>query len=198
MLSLVLIRHAATAFTAERRYQGHLDVPLNEVGIREATALGAALRGWLVGLASAQTYASDLQRAARTAELALGRPADRLDRRLRELSFGDFEGQTAPELEVRFGALYQRWLDQPGLVTPPNAEPLIAMQARLLEWLDELDANHQTVAFTHGGVIRVLLGLLDTGGKKAMASTCESVSITLSPDRRSLAAPPLWRPLSVL
>ncbi|HEU4376924.1 MAG TPA: histidine phosphatase family protein, partial [Telluria sp.] len=42
---IVLIRHGETAWNAERRLQGHIDVALNNEGLRQADALGAALAG---------------------------------------------------------------------------------------------------------------------------------------------------------
>jgi broad specificity phosphatase PhoE len=191
-LRIVLIRHAETAYTVERRYQGHRDIPLSEHGISQARSLGAALRGWFEGIDSARVFASDLLRAAHTAELALGRPADQHDARLRELSFGDFEGLTAREIEERYGTFFHSWLEQPKAVTPPNAESVTALLARLTEWLDSLDPGTITVAFTHGGAIRVLLGLLDPDTETAIAAPCDSVCIELMPDRRTLAAPPQW------
>ncbi|MEX2285218.1 MAG: histidine phosphatase family protein, partial [Gemmatimonadota bacterium] len=147
---------------------------------------------WLGEFSGVRVYASDLQRAARTAELAMGRPADQLDARLRELSFGDFEGLTAAEIEQRYGEFYHRWLKSPRLVTPPNAEALDALQARLIAWLDSLATDHPTIAFTHGGVIRTLLGRLDPGADTVVAAPCDRVHLSFLPDRRTLAKPPLW------
>jgi broad specificity phosphatase PhoE len=192
-MKIVLIRHGETAYNAERRYQGHRDIPLNDTGVAQARALGVALQNWLGEFSGVRVYASDLERAARTAELALGRPADQLDARLRELSFGDFEGLTAPEIELRYGELYHRWLERPRLVTPPNAESLEALQARLTAWLDSLDTERLTIAFTHGGVIRTLLGRLDPGAATAIAAPCDRVHLWFRPDRRTLAGPPLWQ-----
>jgi broad specificity phosphatase PhoE len=191
-LRIILIRHAETAYTVERRYQGHRDIPLSEHGINQARLLGASLRRRFEDIDSARVCSSDLQRAARTAELALGRPADHYDARLREISFGDFEGLTAHEIEERYGSFFRNWLEQPKTVTPPNAESVNALQARLTNWLDGLEAGTTTVVFTHGGAIRVLLGLLDPIAETAIASPCDSVCLVLRPDRRTLAAPPQW------
>ena len=45
LTQIVLIRHGETAWNAERRLQGHIDIGLNEEGLRQARALARALAG---------------------------------------------------------------------------------------------------------------------------------------------------------
>ena len=63
MVRLLLIRHAATAWTAQGRFQGQIDIPLSPHGRRQATALAQRLMAETLHL----LYASDLQRAWETA-----------------------------------------------------------------------------------------------------------------------------------
>jgi broad specificity phosphatase PhoE len=65
MRRLVLARHGQSVSNAVRRFQGVQDVPLSELGQRQAEALGAALARRRI----AAIYASPLQRAHRTAEI---------------------------------------------------------------------------------------------------------------------------------
>ena len=67
-----LIRHGETDWNAEKRYQGQLDIGLNAMGEAQARALAGALAGTVFSVA----YASDLQRAWRTCELARVGDAD--------------------------------------------------------------------------------------------------------------------------
>jgi broad specificity phosphatase PhoE len=83
-------------------------------------------------------------------------------------------------------------LNSPRLVTPPNAESLDALVARLLAWIDSLETDRLTLAFTHGGVIRTLLGMLDPEADVAVAAPCDRVHLSFLPDRRTLARQPLW------
>ena len=64
-MELILIRHGETAWNAERRLQGHLDVALNATGLQQAQALAAALKSEKLDV----IVCSDLQRAQQTAAL---------------------------------------------------------------------------------------------------------------------------------
>ena len=63
--TLCLIRHGETAWNAEKRLQGHTDIPLNSHGVSQARQMAQALKK--TGLAFDVLYSSDLKRAADTA-----------------------------------------------------------------------------------------------------------------------------------
>ena len=105
--SIVLIRHGETAWNAERRLQGHIDIALNDEGLRQAGALGAALAADPFDA----IYASDLQRAFQTAQ-AVARPHGMpvlADPGLRERCYGGFEGLLYAEIEQRFPREFAAW-----------------------------------------------------------------------------------------
>ena len=105
MTSIVLIRHGETAWNAERRLQGHIDIALNAEGERQAQALGDALAGEHFDV----IVSSDLQRAHQTAQaLARGRPVA-IDPGSRERCFGGFEGLLYAEIEARFPIEFAAW-----------------------------------------------------------------------------------------
>ncbi len=97
---IYLIRHGETAFNAERRYQGKLDIPLSEEG-------RAALRP--AAFCPGVVFASPLRRAAQTARILF--PAARIVtvEGLREMDFGDFEGRCFSELSD--SAAYRAWVE---------------------------------------------------------------------------------------
>ena len=104
---ITLIRHGETAWNAERRLQGHIDIALNAEGLRQAAALAEALAG--------EHYhaivSSDLLRAAQTADAlgrVLGMPVRR-DPALRERCYGGFEGLLYAEIETRFPREFAAW-----------------------------------------------------------------------------------------
>lgn len=104
---IVLIRHGETAWNAERRLQGHIDIGLNAEGLRQATALAAALEGEHFDA----IVASDLQRAHQTAQaLAATRAMPvHADPLLRERCYGGFEGLLYADIEARFPKEFAAW-----------------------------------------------------------------------------------------
>jgi len=159
-MKLFLIRHGQTAWNIARRYQGHSDVPLNETGQRQATALSDRFSGQHIDA----VYSSDLSRATETAKMILQTANCKQglypDGRLREVNFGDWEGMTYSEIKEKYPkALLERENDI-YKSAPPNGETLENLTVRVRSLLDELLAKHenQTVlAVAHGGVLRVLL-----------------------------------------
>ena len=106
-MKLILIRHGETAWNAERRLQGHLDIPLNTEGERQARLLAGALAAESLDL----VVASDLQRARQTAQAVAtlrGMPLH-IDPGLRERCYGGFEGLLYSEIEQRFPAEFAAW-----------------------------------------------------------------------------------------
>jgi len=112
--TILLIRHGETAWNAERRLQGHLDIPLNAEGERQAAALGAALAAEHIDL----VVSSDLGRARQTAEAIVrarhadgsgGATALRTDPQLRERCYGGFEGLLYSEIAARFPREFAAW-----------------------------------------------------------------------------------------
>jgi 2,3-bisphosphoglycerate-dependent phosphoglycerate mutase len=104
---IVLIRHGETAWNAERRLQGHIDIPLNDEGLRQAALLAAALADEPVDLIAS----SDLQRASQTAQAVArvkGSPLT-TDPQLRERCYGGFEGLLYAEIEQRFPLEFAAW-----------------------------------------------------------------------------------------
>ena len=94
------IRHGETAWNVDTRLQGHLDIPLNEVGLSQARHLAQAL---VQREAIDAIYASDLSRAHTTAQAiaqAMGQTVT-VHAGLRERHFGAFQGRTYAEIETR-------------------------------------------------------------------------------------------------
>jgi probable phosphoglycerate mutase len=124
---------------------GWTNVPLTAEGERQA----AALRPRLAGLAFDSVWASDLDRALRTARLAWGEP--RQDARLREMSFGGLEGQAWEALSASERDALARFSG----FTAPGGESFEALRARVLSLVDTRGPGRHLL-FTHGGVVRLL------------------------------------------
>jgi broad specificity phosphatase PhoE len=153
---LVLVRHGRTAWNAERRFQGHADIELDEVGHAEA----AAVAPHLASFAPALLWSSDLARARQTAayvEKETGLVA-RLDPRLREFDVGERTGLAFDEAALRFPAQHAELLA--GRLGPvPGAEEPDDVLARMMPAYDELLAalapGETAVVVTHGGCLRL-------------------------------------------
>ena len=157
MTLLCLVRHGETAWNAEHRVQGQLDVPLNDVGRGQARAVAEALAGERF----AAIYSSDLSRARETAEPAarlLGLPV-RLDANLRERHYGIFERLTYAEVKERFPEDYARFERREPEFDFRTGESLRAFFARAVQCvlsIAERHAGERVLVFTHGGVLDYL------------------------------------------
>ncbi|MEO1200449.1 MAG: histidine phosphatase family protein [Pseudomonadota bacterium] len=166
-VTLIVVRHGQTDWNAVARLQGRQDIPLNALGRAQARGNGRALGEWAKtearDLARFRFVSSPLSRARETMELLRGEaglaPNDYTrDTRLEELTFGDWEGLTLKELKVQdptghAGRKANRW----GHV-PPNGESYEMLSKRIAGWLETVDRD--TVSVSHGGVLRVLFGLI--------------------------------------
>ncbi|MBO9686799.1 histidine phosphatase family protein [Roseateles chitosanitabidus] len=154
---ILAIRHGETAWNREGRLQGHLNLPLNALGERQAERLGAALADQPIDA----IYSSDLDRAAVTARhLAAPHGLEvRLDQRLRERAFGIHEGKLWTEIEAESPEDALRWRRRDPSFGPPGGESLDQLSARVVAVVSELAAAHagQTIAVVaHGGVLDAL------------------------------------------
>src|SRR4051812_37904247 len=158
MTEIFLIRHGETAWNAERRLQGHLDIPLNEEGERQAAALARALAGESVDM----IVSSDLSRAASTARAVadvLGLPLQ-TDATLRERCFGAFEGLLYDELEARFPQAYAQWRVRDPHARYPDgerrAETFAEFAQRAVDAVTRIADMHRgkrILIVSHGGVL---------------------------------------------
>jgi broad specificity phosphatase PhoE len=156
-LRLLLIRHGEVLANREMRYVGARDEPLADSGILQADRLAAAL----VSLPVRAVYSSPLSRARETGGriAAIQELPLRVDPRLREQSFGEWEGLTRAEVLERDRERLLRWEADLG-TSPPGGEPLTGVQARMLDLAGDLVREHagQHVALvSHVGPIKALL-----------------------------------------
>jgi broad specificity phosphatase PhoE len=158
------IRHGETSWNAEGRLQGTQDVPLNDLGRRQAVHAGRLLADLLArdgrDKASLPFVASPLIRARATMELARGElklpPGDyALDDRLREIAYGVWEGSTLAEMQAADPKLYARRLTAKWTLAPEGGETYAQVQVRMADWYGSLQGD--TVAVAHGGTARALM-----------------------------------------
>jgi ribonuclease H / adenosylcobalamin/alpha-ribazole phosphatase len=124
----VLLRHGQTLMSVQKRYVGRSDVPLTDLGVRQAVA--AAKRLASAGLDVIVT--SPLRRTVQTAEevaAATGAPVV-ADEGFRETDFGAWEGLTFAEVRERWPAEMTAWLADPA-VPPPGGESFTEVSERV-------------------------------------------------------------------
>jgi len=154
---IIAIRHGETAWNVDSRIQGHLDIPLNDVGRAQAARAAAALADESVQA----VYSSDLLRAYETAQAIgdiLALPVQ-IDKGLREREFGVFQGRTFAEIEAEAPELAMRWRKREPDFSPEGGESLNVFRDRIVKTANALANAHlgqQMVLVAHGGVMDVL------------------------------------------
>ncbi len=165
--TIYYIRHGETDWNVERRLQGHQDIPLNARGRAQAAHCGEILRDLFAGKgvdpSKLDFVSSPLGRARETMELTrseLGLDAQgyRLEQKLMEISFGDWERFTIAQLRTRDPAgIAAREHDKWHFV-PPGGESYKAVAQRMRDWYETL--RQDTVVTAHGGTARGLMASL--------------------------------------
>lgn len=153
--TVVLLRHARTAYNAGLRLQGQIDVPLDEVGRWQAEQGAATLAA---SHKASVVVASDLQRARETAE-AYARHvglAVVTDAGLRERSFGIWEGKTDAEIAERWPDEYAVWRSggNPAVASVESKDTVARRMAEtVLRYAEPLGAGETVVVVSHGSAI---------------------------------------------
>src|SRR5437763_14268259 len=162
--TIYYIRHGETEWNAEGKLQGTRDIPLNDLGRKQAAKAGAILDGLFErdgrSEASMEFVASPLCRARATMELVRGAlrlpPEDySIDDRLREIGYGDWEGSTLAQMQARDPEVFARRQVDKWTVSPPGGETYASVQIRARDWYDQVLVD--TVAVAHGGTARALM-----------------------------------------
>lgn len=171
--SIILVRHGRTSYNAAHRLQGQVDIPLDGVGEWQAERTGETLREMYVDARPSVTnrivVCSDLVRAEATAHAfadPLGIPVHP-DARVRERSFGSWDGLPVSELAERYPEDYQSWTEFRGGELKYGAELKEEVGRRgveaLNDWAARGDERTDLFVFSHGAwisqTLQTLLGV---------------------------------------
>jgi len=155
MLTIDFLRHGE--LEGGVKYRGRVDDRLTIQGRESMDKI------WLeVCNQVSQIISSPLSRCAEPAKAWAAEkhlPCE-LDQRLQELSYGDWEGLTATEIEQNFPSQLAAWRQDPTDMTPPNGESMRAFSSRVFSFMNELLAKHQhghVLLVAHSGTIRLML-----------------------------------------
>lgn len=164
---LVFLRHGETDWNAEGRLQGRQDIALNDRGRRQAETAGRTVARILGPQALRSPdllfLSSPMTRTRQTMELArgaMGLPPHHyaLEERIIELTFGEWEGLTWPQVKAREPAAASWREGDKWRFTPPKGESYAMLADRLRPWIESLD--REAVVVSHGGVARALMQML--------------------------------------
>jgi len=155
-MELYLVRHGLTAWNRKRICQGQTDVPLADEGRQQARALGRRL----AEVDFDALWSSDLSRARETAEIISQGHARPLTLEsssdLREMAFGQWEGQDLGHLFEELPEERDRWLHEPDTWRPPEGECLGEVQQRMTKCLSALSEAYpegRVLVVSHGFAI---------------------------------------------
>jgi broad specificity phosphatase PhoE len=193
--TILLARHGETDWNSERRWQGHADRPLNDVGREQARALAETLADRAIDV----VCSSDLVRAHETALIVgdrLGLPVE-VDAGLREVDVGDWTGRLLTEIEADDPEGFRRW--RQGHKAWNGGESYDEMGERVVGAVLRLAARHPGLTLlvvTHGGSIRACRATaagLDYAASRAAAAigsmaNCELAELHVADGRLAGAA----------
>ncbi len=170
-MRLYLVRHGESTTNHTGKFAGQTDVPLTELGLRQAMCVA----NFFEDIPLDAVYSSDLTRAADTLRPTAqrhGKPLV-LDKGLREVFAGKWEGRAFEELPVHYAEDFSVWQHDIGAARCTGGESMAEAAARADAALCRIAQEHPhgtVAAATHGGIIRGLLSLWTTGSTAAMQS----------------------------
>ncbi len=159
MVKLLIVRHGYSMTNKDKRYTGHMDVPLDAVGLLQGEAVSRYLAAHY---AVDAIYSSDLCRAVETVRPLsehLSMPI-RKDARLREYFMGEWEGKAFSEVQTLFPKTHHTLKTEPWRVRYDGGESVSDVYHRVSECLDEIIKENEgktVVIASHGGAIRQML-----------------------------------------
>lgn len=158
MTRIFLIRHGETEWNRQGKLQGQSNVNLSPEGVHQAQMLAE----YAYFKHADAIYSSDLHRAAATAEILAKKFGLRVRKmpELRETNFGEWEGKSISELAEKYPKDFGKFFTAPEKFQPPQGESFLSSQARIINAMDRITANHDNeniIVVSHGAVIRLLL-----------------------------------------
>jgi broad specificity phosphatase PhoE len=165
---LYYVRHGETDLNRQGRLQGRRDIPLNAHGRRQAAECGVLLRDLFARdhrqAQDLKYVSSPLKRARETIEIlraTLGLQAHdyEIDARLIEIAYGEWEGLTLQEIEMRDASVLSARERDKWDFAPPGGESYRELANRIDSWYKSLTAD--TVVAAHGGGVRALMAILN-------------------------------------
>jgi len=137
VIRILLVRHGETDFNLTHRFQGRIDIPLNEEGKNQAQALALALKDESLTAA----YSSPLKRAMETARAIMTfHPSTPFfgEEGLIEMDLGELDGKQAVDWISQHQGFYKIWRAMPSRLKMPGGESLGEVQTRAMDTLERI------------------------------------------------------------
>jgi len=168
---LLLVRHGETVWNAEKRTQGQLDIELNDVGRGQARSVASALQKLGISGKVDAVISSDLARASETADIVAAACPGALRRRdagLREIHFGELQGNLAADVKSRKSEVMRAWAQGEFDRSFPGGESAEAVVGRGLRSLRAAAREGEcVVVVAHGSILRWCAICIELGGEGA-------------------------------
>ena len=162
-MKLYIMRHGETDWNKERRLQGQADIPLNEFGREIAAQTGVGMNG----ISFEHIYTSPLVRAKETAVIVSGRTDVCEDDRLKEMSFGEYEGLCCAKDNWEIpDPNFEHFFFAPDQYAPPaGGDSFAAVIERVTDFLEDIRKKHSAMEgniliVCHGVVVNAFLGII--------------------------------------
>ena len=176
MTTILLIRHGDTDWNVEEVFRGHVDVELNDIGIKQVQLLSRYLESVSIGV----VYSSPLKRALKTARMiaASHHITVKTARELIDFDYGEWQGMSHTSVKGKYRVLYDEWLNNPHLVKMPKGESLEDVRDRATSLVERIIAQHEgSIALVshrviHKVIICALLGLDNSHFWNIKLDTC--------------------------
>ncbi len=157
---IILVRHGETNWNQEGRFQGQIDIPLNENGHKQASAASVFLKQ--VNLEKA--YSSSMTRPKETADKILKNHKNiklRLENDLKEINHGLWEGKLENEIRMKWPLLLEKWKNSPETVEMPEGESIHQVWERSVRCIkkiaDSLSPNETALVVAHDAVNKTII-----------------------------------------
>ncbi|OEF97345.1 histidine phosphatase family protein [Desulfuribacillus alkaliarsenatis] len=180
-MRLYLVRHGQTVANAERRFQGHKDFPLSDIGEEQARRVSERLENTPIDC----FYASDLGRAVTTAEV-IAKPHGKQvqqNRLFREYSWGVFDGLTLEDAEFHYPHVVKKNVEDWGMVDIPEKEVYSEFLKRADQAFQLLIKKHmgkRVLVVSHGRFLNALMTrILKVKEETIWAFTFVNTSVTI-------------------
>ncbi|MDF2533550.1 MAG: putative phosphoglycerate mutase family protein [Clostridia bacterium] len=160
MIKVYLVRHGETEYNKKGCYYGWTDCGLAEEGIEQSKALGKTFKDIPYDV----MLSSDLKRAIETANIINDDSVElKLDRRLRELNFGQWEGKSYKEVAIEYTEHWNLWVEDFENAEPTEGESFVSMCNRVCQCVDDILDEYRDkciVIVGHNGSLRIIAAYL--------------------------------------